>query len=125
MGGKVGGGGGGRGRASRETSSESEESDSASSNEISDGEGEGDENEEVETGGMDVAERIVGHKITSSGTLYLVNWRGWEEEDNTWEPVARKYGDDGVSRELVRDYNNQLHTGKTSINAPRQHHQPT
>ena len=31
-------------------------------------------------------ERIVDHHIVQNGVLYLVKWRGWPKESNTWEP---------------------------------------
>ena len=31
-------------------------------------------------------ERIVDHRIVQNGVLYLVKWRDWPKESNTWEP---------------------------------------
>ena len=33
-------------------------------------------------------ERITNHKITKDGKQYLVHWRGYDEDENTWEPTA-------------------------------------
>ena len=32
-------------------------------------------------------ERITDHRITKDGKQYLVHWRGYDEDENTWEPA--------------------------------------
>ena len=31
--------------------------------------------------------KIIGKKIEKKKIFYLVNWEGYNEEDNTWEPA--------------------------------------
>jgi len=40
-----------------------------------------------ETSGWEV-ERIVGKKVFKDRTLYLVKWKGYPKDQNTWEPVT-------------------------------------
>ena len=32
-------------------------------------------------------ERITDHRTTKDGKQYLVHWRGYDEDQNTWEPA--------------------------------------
>ena len=32
-------------------------------------------------------ERITDHRITKDGKQYLVHWKGYDEDENTWEPA--------------------------------------
>ncbi|ORX38261.1 hypothetical protein BD324DRAFT_620189 [Kockovaella imperatae] len=49
-------------------------------------EGDGDEEEEEE--GEYEVESIVDHKMQNGKYIYLVSWKGYGPEHNTWEPEA-------------------------------------
>ena len=51
----------------------------------------GEEEEEYE------AKRIVAEKLHRGNPLYLVRWKGCEEEEDSWEPLAHLTG----NQELV------------------------
>lgn len=34
-----------------------------------------------------VVEKILAHKVKAGRNLFLVKWKGWSEESNTWEPL--------------------------------------
>jgi hypothetical protein len=122
----------GRGnRRERESESEEDDSDNSKRESTSDEDDdpeEGDGSEEIEPGGKDVVEHTLDHKVTKGkGKLYWVKWRGCGEHENTWEPVVQQVGDAGVSREFVRDNENQLAEGKLPPSLPpaRQPHHPS
>jgi len=48
-------------------------------------------------------ERIVDKRVQRNGKIqYLVKWKGWDEDDNTWEVVSNIN-----SKKLIEDYNKE------------------
>jgi hypothetical protein len=116
------------GRGGNRRGRESDNSKRESTSDEDDDPKEGDGSEEIEPGEKDVVEKILDHKVTKGKEkLYWVKWRGGGEHENTWEPVAQQVGDAGVSREFVRDNENQLAEGKLPPSLPpaRQPHHPS
>jgi hypothetical protein len=58
-----------------------------------------DEKMEKETGEYEV-ERIINHKIERGMTLWLVRWKGYTEDDDTWEPDGNLEN----AREAIMEY---------------------
>ena len=59
-------------------------------------------------------ERIVDHHIVQNGVLYLVKWRGWPKESNTWEPE----GNLANCKQILQNYHKEhkvLVSGSASI----------
>jgi chromobox protein 1 len=54
---------------------------------------------EKETGEYEV-ERIINHKIERGMTLWLVRWKGYTEDDDTWEPDGNLEN----AREAIMEY---------------------
>ena len=44
-------------------------------------------------------EKIVDHKIINGRLSYFVKWKGYKDEDNTWEPE-----DHFLQTECIEDY---------------------
>ena len=62
-------------------------------------------------------ERIVDQRIVQNGVLYLVKWRGWPKESNTWEP------EENVAnyKQILQNYHKKckvLVSGSASIGSP-------
>ncbi|KAJ3182120.1 hypothetical protein HDU85_003162 [Gaertneriomyces sp. JEL0708] len=55
-------------------------------------------------------ERILSHKVKNGVELYLVKWKGWGDEDNTWEPVENLEGAEDALREFWKR-NKRVHGG--------------
>ena len=50
-------------------------------------------------------ERITVHRTTKKGKQYLVHWKGYDEDENTWEPAKSIEKD---APEAVKDYKEVL-----------------
>ena len=50
-------------------------------------------------------ERITNHRTTQDGKQYLIHWRGYDEDENTWEPTEAIEKD---APRAVDDYKNVL-----------------
>ena len=61
-------------------------------------------------------EEILDHKETRSGTRYLVKWKGYENEENTWEP-ATHFSDP----HMVQSYHQRKQSQTTDQKQPRIH----
>lgn len=60
-------------------------------------------------------EQILDHKETRHGRKYLVKWKGYGNEENTWEPVNHF-----VDPHILREY----HQGTPQPRKPQDHHLP-
>ena len=54
-----------------------------------------------------IVEKIVGKKIENGTELYYVKWKGFSEDENTWEP--RSHFND---TSLIEKYDNQNNKNK-------------
>ena len=62
-------------------------------------------------------ESIQGRKIDEHGKrLYLIKWKGWEERDNTWEPMSNLSN----VKILVESYDNFLEKFSEDVDANSQ-----
>ena len=50
-------------------------------------------------------ERITDQRTTKNGKQYLVHWKGYDEDENTWEPAKIIEKD---APEAVKDYKEVL-----------------
>ena len=51
-------------------------------------------------------ERIIDDKMTKDGKKYLIHWKGYDEDEDTWEPADNIEEDAPGS---VEDYSDMLH----------------
>ncbi|KAF3902026.1 hypothetical protein AA313_de0205192 [Arthrobotrys entomopaga] len=76
------------------TSNGGDDNGNYSQHEVDDGDGDGDDDEN----NFDVECILAEKKDLGSGrTLYLVNWKGFEEKDYTWEPREHFHAPDTIS----------------------------
>jgi chromobox protein 1 len=47
-------------------------------------------------------ESILAKRVTKNRTEYLVKWKGYEEDENTWEPVANLHCSDKITEFIHR-----------------------
>ena len=55
-------------------------------------------------------EAILDKKTTKKKVEYLVQWKGWEEEYNSWVPIANLHADDLVAKfekKLAKDHTSE------------------
>ncbi|KAI6181422.1 Chromobox protein-like protein [Aphelenchoides besseyi] len=57
-----------------------------------------------------VIERIVDKRIVNNNVEYLVKWKDYTSEDNTWEPI-----ESFVSKSIVKDFENSLPKNRNPI----------
>ena len=57
--------------------------------------------------------RITDHRITKDGKQYLVHWKGYDEDENTWEPAKAMEKDVPGA---VHDCNDLAELGKEPMN---------
>ncbi|CAF0869670.1 unnamed protein product [Adineta ricciae] len=67
----------------------------------------------VEQGEEFVVERIVNHRFRNGRKEYLLAWKGYSEEENTWEPHQNLDCPD-----LIEEYENRLVQKSRYINEP-------
>ena len=53
-------------------------------------------------------ESIIDHKMTKDGKKYLVRWKGYDEDKDTWEPAVNIEEDAPGSVEDYRDMLDEL-----------------
>ena len=53
-------------------------------------------------------ERIIDHKITKDGKKYLIRWKGYDKDEDTWEPADNIKEDAPGSVEDYRDMLDEL-----------------
>ena len=53
-------------------------------------------------------DRIIDHRMTKDGKKYLAHWKGYDEDEETWEPADNIEEDTSASVEDYRDMLDEL-----------------